>query len=210
MCSNLQCSYLLKTRQQSTLVAVKDHSGIITRVRTYLRERGDLVAVTLEPLLLEDRWRGLWNVISEDTCCTVTYEKIYTKLASQYGHLLQGVSDDLFKYMVQCMTDSTNTKFNDANLATVCQVIRYFKERSANGVARFIRQLAQEYSIVYGLQAHLLRDREDAVQRFVCLCVFLFVCVCVCLFVCLFVGCLFVCRLFVCLFFCRLSVCLFV
>ena len=126
------------------------------------------MAVTLEPLLLEDRWRGLWNVISEDTSCTVTYEKLYTKLASQYGHLTQGISDDMFKYMVQCMTDSTNTKFNDANLATVCQVTRYFKERSANGVARFIRQLAQEYSIVHGLQAHLLRDREDAVQRLAC------------------------------------------
>lgn len=35
-----------------------------------------------------------------------------------------------------------------------------------NGVARFIRQFAQEYSIVQGLQAHLLRDREEAVQRF--------------------------------------------
>ena len=35
-----------------------------------------------------------------------------------------------------------------------------------------MRQFAQEYSIVHGLRAHLLRDREDAVQRFDFLCLF--------------------------------------
>ena len=34
------------------------------RVRDYIRDRPELVAVTLEPLLMEDRWRGLWNVLS--------------------------------------------------------------------------------------------------------------------------------------------------
>ena len=41
------------------------------RVRDYIRDRPELVAVTLEPLLMEDRWRGLWNVLSGQLafCC---------------------------------------------------------------------------------------------------------------------------------------------
>jgi len=31
-------------------------------------------------------------------------------------------ADEMFKYMIQCITDSVNSKFNDANTATVCQV----------------------------------------------------------------------------------------
>ncbi|KAL5267657.1 hypothetical protein ACHWQZ_G004636 [Mnemiopsis leidyi] len=166
VCSNLQCSYLLKTRQQSTLEVVREHCAMFLRVRDYIRDRPELVAVTLEPLLMEDRWRGLWNVLSEDKYCTITYDRLYSKLSSHYGHMLQDAPDEMFKYMIQCITDSVNSKFNDANIATVCQVIRFFKERSTNGVGRFVRQFAQEYSIVHGLRAHLLRDREDAVQRF--------------------------------------------
>ncbi|XP_063685726.1 uncharacterized protein LOC134819627 isoform X3 [Bolinopsis microptera] len=166
VCSNLQCSYLLKTRQQSTLEVVREHCAMFLRVRDYIRDRPELIAVTLEPLLLEDRWRGLWNVLSEDKFCTITYDKLYSKLSSHYGHMLQDTPDEMFKYMIQCITDSVNSKYNDVNTATVCQVIRYFKERSTNGVGRFIRQFSQEYGIVHGLRAHLLRDREDAVQRF--------------------------------------------
>jgi hypothetical protein len=47
MCSNLQCSYLLKTRQHITLQVVREHCNIFPRVREFMREREtDLVAVT--------------------------------------------------------------------------------------------------------------------------------------------------------------------
>ena len=50
--------------------------------------------------------------------------------------------------------------------ATLLVKLAFELRRSTNGVGRFIRQFSQEYSIVHGLRAHLLRDREDAVQRF--------------------------------------------
>jgi len=166
ICSNLQCSYLLKNRQHATLAAVKEHCALFKRVKEYLKDRGELVAVTLESLLLEDKWRGLWNVISDDKSCVVSFRDLMGKLSAHYGHIVQGNPEDVFKYLVQCITDSVHGKWNDANTATVTQVIRYFKGNSVNGVGRLIRQFSLEYSIVQGLQAHLLRDREEAVAKF--------------------------------------------
>ena len=36
--------------------------------------------------------------------------------------MLQDTPDEMFKYMIQCITDSVNSKYNDVNTATVCQV----------------------------------------------------------------------------------------
>ena len=65
--------------------------------------------------------------LTEDKFCTITYDKLYNKLSSHYGHMLQDTTDDMFKYMIQCITDSVNSKFNDANTATVCQVCSFVR-----------------------------------------------------------------------------------
>ena len=122
ICTNLQCSYLLKNRQQNTLQIVRDHVSLLTRIRTWIRERGELIAVAMEPALMEDRWRGLWNIISDDKFCTVSYHTLFEKISAHYGHLVQGCNEDIFKYLIQCITDTVGSKFNDTTLATVCQV----------------------------------------------------------------------------------------
>ena len=93
--------------------------------------------------------------------------------------MLQDAPDEMFKYMIQCITDSVNSKFNDANTATVCQV----------GDCLFVCASVRVF-----------------VHLFVCAFVCLFAYFCVCSFVCSFV-CAFVCLDILFVFPVRFSVC---